>query len=71
MGQYMVYGLCENYQTALRENLLPIGLVEGCGLKRDINQDEVIAYDDVELPAGRLADRIRKEQTELFPISGS
>ena len=29
--------------------------------------DEIITYDDVELPAGRLADELRAEQEKLFP----
>ena len=46
--------------------LLPEGLVQGCVLRRDVAQDEVITYDDVDLPPGRLADRLRAEQYELF-----
>ena len=42
---------------------LPEGLVEGCRLKRDIPQDQVLTYDDVELPAGRLADRCAPSST--------
>jgi predicted homoserine dehydrogenase-like protein len=45
---------------------LPQGLVAGCKLKRDIPQDEVICYDDVDLPAGRLADQLRAEQYKHF-----
>ena len=45
---------------------LPEGLVEGCTLLRDIAKDEVLTYDDVDLPAGRLADRLRAEQLERF-----
>jgi predicted homoserine dehydrogenase-like protein len=45
---------------------LPEGLVEGCKLVRDVAKDEVLTYDDVELPAGRLADRLRAEQYEHF-----
>jgi len=29
----------------------------------------VLRYDDVELPSGRLSDRLRSEQTEYFPNS--
>ena len=29
-------------------------------------QREVLTYDDVEIPAGRLADRLRAEQNETF-----
>jgi len=66
LGQYMTYGLCENYSTARKENLLPIGIAEGCRLKKDIPKDHVLTYDLVELPAGRLCDRLREEQEEYF-----
>jgi predicted homoserine dehydrogenase-like protein len=62
----MTYGLCENYSTARKENLLPIGIAEGCRLKKDIPKDHVLTYDLVELPAGRLCDRLREEQEEYF-----
>jgi predicted homoserine dehydrogenase-like protein len=45
---------------------LPEGLVEGCRLRRDVPQDDVVTYDDVELPADRLADRLRAEQYRHF-----
>jgi predicted homoserine dehydrogenase-like protein len=66
MGQYMTYGTCENADVARRENLLPIGVAEGCRLTRDVRRDDVLTYDDVELPPGRLVDRLRREQEELF-----
>jgi predicted homoserine dehydrogenase-like protein len=66
IGYYMTYGQCENYQTARSQNLLPMGLAEGCRLKRDIARDQVITYDDVEIPAGRLSDKLRSEQDEFF-----
>jgi len=45
---------------------LPEGLVEGCTLTRDVAKDEPLTYDDVELPKGRLADRLRAEQYRHF-----
>ncbi len=66
IGEYDTYGLCENYGTARNENLLPIGLAEGCVLKRDIPKDQVITFDDVTLPAGRLSDMLWKEQLDIF-----
>jgi hypothetical protein len=45
---------------------LPQGLVEGCRLVRDVAKDEVLTYDDAELPQGRLADRLRAEQYRHF-----
>jgi predicted homoserine dehydrogenase-like protein len=48
------------------EGLLPIGLAEGCQLRRDIAQDELVHASDVERPPGRLVDRLRAEQDALF-----
>jgi predicted homoserine dehydrogenase-like protein len=66
IGYYMTYGQCENSNIALSENLLPMGLAEGCRLKRDVNKDKVLTYDDVELPEGRLCDKLRAEQNTYF-----
>ena len=67
LGWYMTYGLCENYETVRRENLLPMGIAEGARLKRAIPRDQVLTYDDVELPDG-LAVRLRAEQDARFPV---
>jgi predicted homoserine dehydrogenase-like protein len=64
LGRFTAYGLLENASTARAERLLPLGLAEGCCLKRAIPRDQVITYDDVELPHGRLADTLRAEQDE-------
>ncbi|NJN15542.1 MAG: NAD(P)-dependent oxidoreductase [Oscillochloris sp.] len=66
IGWYMTYGQAENADVVFRERLLPMGLAEGCILKRDISRDGVLTYDDVELPAGRLADALREEQNQYF-----
>ncbi len=71
IGQYMTYGQCENADVALAERLLPMGLAEGCRLVRDVPRDGVLTYDQVELPEGRLADRLRAEQTSHFFGAGS
>ena len=65
-GHYMTYGLCENADQSVKEALLPIGLVEGCRLLRDIPKDQVLTYTDVELPPGRFCDHLRAEQTRVF-----
>ncbi len=67
IGGYLVYGQCENSDVVRLENLLPIGLAEGCRLKRDIPQDQVLTYHDIELPSDRLCDRLRLEQNDYFP----
>lgn len=66
MGYYMTYGQCENSDTVQAEKLLPMGLAEECRLKRDIAKDQVLTYDDVELPEGRLCDALRAEQNAHF-----
>lgn len=66
IGHYMTYGVCENAEVAHAENLLPLGVAEGCTLKRDIAKDEAISYDDVHVPEGRLIDQLRKEQMQHF-----
>jgi predicted homoserine dehydrogenase-like protein len=66
IGYYMTYGLAENADVTLQENLLPIGVAEGCRLKYDIPKDQVLTYADVELPEGRLIDQLRSEQQAHF-----
>ncbi len=66
LGEYLTYGLAENSDTVSKERLLPIGLAEGCRLKQNVPKDQVITYDDVTLPEGRLCDRLRSEQNAHF-----
>jgi predicted homoserine dehydrogenase-like protein len=65
-GMYMTYGEAVNSDEMSASRYLPEGLVQGCQLKRRIAKDAVITYDDVVLPAGRLADRLRAEQYSKF-----
>lgn len=68
LGGYMTYGLCENSSKSSRDRLLPIGVSEGCVLNCDIEKDQVITYDDVIIPPGRLIDKLRLEQAEYFKL---
>jgi predicted homoserine dehydrogenase-like protein len=70
IGYYMTYGQCENADTVLAQNLLPMGLAEGCRLTRNISRDTTLTYDDVELPPGRLCDQLREEQKKYFAQVG-
>ena len=65
-GMYMTYGEAVNSDEMRRRRYLPEGLVEGCRLKVDVAQDSVLTYEDVELPTGRLADKLRTEQYAHF-----
>ena len=66
LGCYMSYGLAENSPTARSQDLLPIGLAEGCRLKRAIPKDTLLTFADVELPPNRLCDQLWREQLARF-----
>jgi len=61
-GMYMTYGEAVNAEEMSKNRYLPEGLVEGCRVKHAIAQDSVLTYDDVVLPPGRIADKLRAEQ---------
>ena len=66
LGGYMTYGQCENADATAADQLLPMGVAVGCRLLRAVAKDAVLTYGDVELPAGRVSDRLRAEQTAYF-----
>lgn len=66
VGGFKAYGVMENSPVARAEDLLPMGLTDGCVLKRDLAQDTPITFADVELPAGRLSDQLWQEQLAAF-----
>jgi predicted homoserine dehydrogenase-like protein len=66
LGGYHTYGEAERSDITAAERLLPMGVAEGCVLLRDVAVDQTLTYDDVRLPAGRLIDRLRSEQLEMF-----
>lgn len=65
-GMFMTYGEAANVEEMCHGRYLPEGLVQGCTLRRNVARDEVLTYDDVELPVGRVADRLRAEQYRHF-----
>jgi len=69
IGGFHVFGDTENHDVSVVGNSLPMSLSEGCRLKTDIAKDQVLSYDDVVLPEGRLIDRLRNEQNSMFPAS--
>ena len=66
IGGFSTYGKCENADVTHARRYLPMGLAEGCRLTRSVKKDEVITYQDVQLPPGRLSDRLRVEQDAMF-----
>ena len=71
LGGFCAYGVAENSDVTEREGLLPMGLAPGCRVIKSIKKDDVITYADVELPPGRLIDRLRQEQREVFRMNES
>jgi predicted homoserine dehydrogenase-like protein len=71
LGGYTVYGEAETASVTARDGLLPIGVAVGCKLKRDIPKDVALSYADVEIPAGRLVDKLRAEQAALFGLKSA
>lgn len=69
IGGFTCYGTIENSDVCKADNLLPMGLSEECRLIRDIPKDQAITYADVELPEGRLCDKLRAEQDAYFAPS--
>ena len=67
IGGFTCYGTIENYEVSRASDLLPMGLSQGCTVTRDIKTGEAIAYADVELPGGRMADKLREELVDAFP----
>jgi predicted homoserine dehydrogenase-like protein len=65
-GMYMTYGEAVNTEEMCTMRYLPEGLVAGCRLRRAIKRDMVLTYADVDLPPGRLADKLRAEQYKHF-----
>jgi predicted homoserine dehydrogenase-like protein len=66
LGGFHTYGQAERADVTLREDLLPMGLAEGCTLRRDVRKDTVLTFGDVEVPPGRIHDELRALQTEHF-----
>jgi predicted homoserine dehydrogenase-like protein len=71
LGGYLTYGLAENADVVAAERLLPIGLAAGCRVNRAVAQDQVLTYDDVAVPEGRVADRLRAEQDEKLAVAAA
>jgi predicted homoserine dehydrogenase-like protein len=68
VGGFCAYGLIENTTEARASGALPISLSENCVLRRDKSKDEVVSFDDVELPVGRQIDALWREQQVRWPV---
>lgn len=68
IGGFCTYGLIDNAMPARGAAALPIGLSEGCALRRDVSKDEMLSFDDVEEPPrDRLVEELWQEQNARWP----
>ena len=67
VGGFCAYGLIDNRASARAADALPIGLSEGCVLRRDVSKDDVLSLADVESPADDLVSRLWREQNDRWP----
>ena len=66
-GMFMTYGEAVERRRDEREAATcRRASSRAVALRRDVAKDEVLTYDDVELPPGRLADELRAEQYRHF-----
>jgi len=68
VGGFCTYGLIENAPSARGMSALPIGLSDGCVLKRAVAKDSVVSFDDVTMPEGGLAASLWREQNARWPL---
>lgn len=61
LGGYKSYGVCDNSSSARADNLLPIGLAEGCVVKRALKRDGLITLDDVEFHDPALLETYKEQ----------
>jgi predicted homoserine dehydrogenase-like protein len=65
-GHYRTYGEAVNSDEMRLGRYLPEGLVEGCRLRHAVPRDQVLTFDDVVVPPGRVGDRLYDEQQAYF-----
>ncbi len=66
-GHYMTYGEAVNSARCGANGTCPRGWSRAASSSATSPKDDVITYDDVELPPDRLADALRAEQYAHFP----
>ncbi len=65
LGGFCVYGMIENADMSLKNNMLPVGLAPGAVVKRDVKKGSILTYEDVQLNDDFTIVRLRKEQDVL------
>jgi predicted homoserine dehydrogenase-like protein len=69
IGGFCTYGLIDNTAAARSMAALPIGLSEGCVLRRDVTKDGVLSFDDVDAVPEALVQELWREQNARWPLA--
>jgi predicted homoserine dehydrogenase-like protein len=69
IGGFCAYGLIDNATAARAMAALPIGLSEGCVLRRDVSKDVVLSFDDVDVPPDGVVEALWREQNARWPLA--
>jgi len=67
IGGFCTYGLIDNAVAARAMAALPIGLSEGCVMRRDVSKDEVLSLDDVDTRPDGVVEALWREQNGRWP----
>ena len=65
IGGFSARGVTDKVEDAKRDNLVPIGLLQGAIAKRDLPIDHLVTYDDVELDESQTIFQLRQKQDSL------
>jgi predicted homoserine dehydrogenase-like protein len=66
IGGEAVYGIIDDAATAKAERLVPLGLLAGARVVRDVAVDHVLTYDDVEIDSSTTIAQLRSLQDRLL-----
>lgn len=69
VGGFCAYGLIDNVTSARAMAALPIGLSEGCVLRRDIAKDQALSLHDVGAIPERKVEALWREQDARWPLA--
>ena len=67
-GGYTVFGRLVPSQDSLSQHALPIGLANGAVARTDIEQGQLVRYEDVLLPDGHLTVKLREKLEAEFQL---
>lgn len=65
VGGSMVRGLIDDSSDFARDNAVPLGVLAGAVVKRDLETDHLLTYDDVELDESATIVRLRRIQDAM------